>query len=798
MKNSICVICLMISIKIFANPENQISLPHESWGKPLQSVDKLKYINELKQTSEAINVNFEELVSYQVNVNAQGMNIIGDAANEPSIAVNPLNPKQISIGWRQFNSITSSFREAGRAYSDDGGLTWVNIGPFEPGIFRSDPVLASGPDGTFFYQSLKVEESNGVPGIQGDDLFLIDQWRSTDGGKNWFDKTPVFGGDKSWIAVDQSSDGSTGNIYAAWNTAGNGFFPNTFNYSVDNGQSYTSPEVIPRAPIFGTVAIGIDGEVFVVGTNGGANLESGLINLIRSNNITSQMLPDFNQITPLNMGGAVSVGGVNPAGLLGQIWVAVDKSERHTRGNVYVFSSIDPIGEDPLDVHFKRSTNGGNDFEPVVRVNTDLQFNDWQWLGTMGVAPNGRIDLIWLDTRNQSIIDPNTGTKIISQLFYSYSYDGGVSFSKNRPISPLFNHSSGYPIQQKMGDYFDIVSDNKGAHIAYAATFTGGQDVYYHYAKSAAVEENPYFPSHEMDNAWAVPGVPSQGILSSTLVSRPGQENQQLQNFEAVFTATPQGEPIWLILQTEHPIVGDKIQFPIYMPTGDLSENGTATKVIGVATKSRIYDESGDLISGKMKYTFQMTDEVKSLAQSLTGQAAQFDETFYQSNSFFGTEKELEFSTLIPMDQDKIDYCNVNAQVFTSTGEKSEGRLQMTYRRDDKLNLFAADFTYKKSVNEQGEVTIILNQDGVATPTWEVINSTANGIGADGSSVNQVDKPNGGLAFFEASDTSPGVSLIGQESSIVDESNSIIVTKPMGDIESMSVLAVNSFCGIQY
>jgi hypothetical protein len=37
----------------------------------------------------------------------------------------------------------------------------------------------------------------------------------------------------------------------------------------------------------------------------------------------------------------------------------------------------------------------------------------------------------------------------------------------------------GYPNQNKIGDYYDMISDNTGAHVAYAATFTGGQDVYY-------------------------------------------------------------------------------------------------------------------------------------------------------------------------------------------------------------------------------------------------------------------------------------------------------------------------------
>ena len=37
----------------------------------------------------------------------------------------------------------------------------------------------------------------------------------------------------------------------------------------------------------------------------------------------------------------------------------------------------------------------------------------------------------------------------------------------------------GYPNQDKLGDYYDMVSDNTGAYLAYAATFNGGQDVYF-------------------------------------------------------------------------------------------------------------------------------------------------------------------------------------------------------------------------------------------------------------------------------------------------------------------------------
>ena len=61
----------------------------------------------------------------------------------------------------------------------------------------------------------------------------------------------------------------------------------------------------------------------------------------------------------------------------------------------------------------------------------------------------------------------------------AYSLDDGLTWLGNIALTPEFNHSLGYPNQQKIGDYYDMVSDDTGASVAFAATFTGGQDVYY-------------------------------------------------------------------------------------------------------------------------------------------------------------------------------------------------------------------------------------------------------------------------------------------------------------------------------
>ena len=91
----------------------------------------------------------------QVNVNTNGQNILGDAANEPSIAINPTNINKIAVGWRQFDNVLSNFRQAGWGYSADSGKNWTFPGVIEPGIFRSDPVLDYDNNGNFYYIVIK-------------------------------------------------------------------------------------------------------------------------------------------------------------------------------------------------------------------------------------------------------------------------------------------------------------------------------------------------------------------------------------------------------------------------------------------------------------------------------------------------------------------------------------------------------------------------------------------------------------------------------------------------------------------
>ena len=396
-----------------------------------------------------------EYVSVQVNVDANGDNILDDAANEPSIAVDPTNPNQMVIGWRQFNTIQNNFRQAGWAYSHDGGRTWTFPGVLTPGVFRSDPVLGADADGNFYYNSLTSD-------AQG---FRCHVFVSSDGGVTWGNPLYAYGGDKQWMAIDRTSGIGRNNIYANWTRALSDC-DGQFTRSYDSGYTFKPCEEVPYQPQWGTLAVGPDGELFIAGVG---------FFIVRSTTVQDEDLPmEWDLVAPVDIGGDLLSGtGPNPGGLLGQAYVAVDHSDGITRGNVYYLCSVNPGGPDPLDVMFARSTDGGATWSDPVRVNDDPSgSNAWQWFGTMSVAPDGRIDVIWADTRN----DPGG---FDSELYYSYSENAGETWSENVAITPSFDPHIGWPQQNKIGDYYDMVSDLLGVHVAYSATFNGEQDVYY-------------------------------------------------------------------------------------------------------------------------------------------------------------------------------------------------------------------------------------------------------------------------------------------------------------------------------
>ena len=411
---------------------------------------------------------FGVFTSFQVNVDASGNNILGDAANESSITVDPTNHNRMAIGWRQFNSVMSDFRQGGWGFTTDGGTTWTFPGVLEDNVFRSDPVLGSDESGNFFYLSL----------LQS---FCDNMYGSLDFGQTWTRLQPdgdAGGGDKQWFTIDKTGGTGHGFQYQIWSTAAACDFSGQFSRSTDDGITWQPSVSIPFSPVWGTLDVDTNGNVFV----GGGDFGSSFFCVRSSNAQNPAVTPSFDQNVSVDLGGSVLFGApINPGGLAGQIFLAVDRSGTATNNNIYMLATVQQFSaSNGSDIMFSRSTDGGVTFSTPQRITDDpVDQNKWHWFGTLAVAPNGRIDSVWMDTRNAA---NNTD----SQLFYSWSTDGGVTWAPNVAVSNAFNPFEGYPVQNKMGDYITIVSDNTGGDVAYPATFnfnpTTGQheeDVYY-------------------------------------------------------------------------------------------------------------------------------------------------------------------------------------------------------------------------------------------------------------------------------------------------------------------------------
>lgn len=396
----------------------------------------------------------------QVNVDADGQNIIGDAANEPSISVDTANPNRMVIGWRQFDNIASNFRQAGFAFTNNGGQSWNNNGPINPGVFRSDPVVDIDSDGTFYYNSLTSNNGN----------YTCRVFRSYDGGATWDEGVEAKGGDKQWMIIDRTNGPGRNHNYSFWTMSWSSCYPGNFTRSVNQGDSYGPCVAVADEPYWGTLAVAPNGDLFIAGAGW-----SGIVVSKSSSAKDALLTPSWDFSTEVDMDGIMNYGPVvNPVGLLGQASIGIDHSDGPGSGNIYVLASVERYSGDPGDVMFARSIDGGLSWSAPQRINNDLSFSNTQWFGTMSVAPNGRIDVVWLDTRDAP---PNLSR--MSALYYSFSTDQGESWSPNQKISELFDPHIGWPSQNKMGDYFHMVSENDAAHLAWANTLNGGQDVYY-------------------------------------------------------------------------------------------------------------------------------------------------------------------------------------------------------------------------------------------------------------------------------------------------------------------------------
>ena len=365
-----------------------------------------------------------------------------NAPEEPSIAIDPANPRRIIAGA----NLQSYF------YSNDGGSTWGN------GILNSsingvwgDPCLVVDTLGYYYYFHL----SNPPAGCWIDRIVCQ---RSTDGGITWNDGS-AFGlngnkqQDKEWAVVDRA----TNNIYVTWTEFDNIGSLNPadssrilFARSTDQGLTWSEPKRLSKqagncsdsdSTVEGAVpAIGPEGQVYVAWAG-----PSGIM-FDRSSYRGNTWL--FNDIFVSDVPGGwdFSIPGISRCN--GMPVTCCDISNGPHRGTIYVNWSDQRNGETDTDIWLSRSTDGGGSWCAPIRVNNDpagkQQFFTWMTVD----QSTGYLWFVFYDRRNYMDIS--------TDVYIALSRDGGETFSNFKiSESPFIPSSFVF-----FGDYTNISAHN--------------------------------------------------------------------------------------------------------------------------------------------------------------------------------------------------------------------------------------------------------------------------------------------------------------------------------------------------
>lgn len=376
---------------------------------------------------------------------------LGVAFAEPHLVQNPNNPLQYFTSW---NTNT--------AFRTNDAFSWtISAPPFGASTY-GDPVNAYDSLGNLFYENM-----SGSGTIENCRVI-----KSTNNGTTWGTSViAVLGGDKNWIAADQTSGPYANYIYTTMTATS--FTAGNFHRSTDNGTTFTQTATFTTHSLPGMmVAVGPD-------TNGNVDVPGGCVYVVT--NSGSSFASTYTFYVSTNGGSTFTLKSAqNFAGYVGTYvnsrnsvqnmrtrpypFITADNSYGPHRGRLYlVYASNTPAGSgNKPDIFCRYSDNQGTTWSSAVVVNDDANTtanNQWHpsiWCD----KTTGRLFVKWMDTRD-------TPTSDSAHIYASYS-DDGVTFAPNQRLTTAkmkINCTTcgggGTPAYQ--GDYDAITSLNNQA-----------------------------------------------------------------------------------------------------------------------------------------------------------------------------------------------------------------------------------------------------------------------------------------------------------------------------------------------
>ena len=408
---------------------------------------------------------FVKTVPFEVNIENElevyKPKAISIGYSETSVQVNPTNK----------NNIVAS-ANFGNFYSKNGGETWSKTNSSLDNTL-ADPNVKYDNFGTVYRQGMALTNPRSI-GLQ----------KSSDGGVSWGDdkiayKPSVDNGnpDQGFMAIDTiSSSRFKNSIYIITSDYPKPPYTGT-SYSIkgfallmlisrDGGETWLDPIDISSDELFSQehssyVTIGPNGEVYAAwktnerGIRFSKSLDGGVT-------WTSDLVVDKDS-GPQRTSDDVR----------GNITIKVDlKSSRI--GKIYISSLDNGDKEQPFgDSYIISSNDGGSSWSNKVYF-TDGPKDKYKYYfqPRIDVAPNGRIDAVWYDTRNW---EGNDNNNLLYDLYYSYSSDGGQTFSSNVKLNSESHikqtncDNNQYCGQRRLYEYIGLHSENERVIAVWAA-----------------------------------------------------------------------------------------------------------------------------------------------------------------------------------------------------------------------------------------------------------------------------------------------------------------------------------------